>query len=121
MNIYKKAAINIALLTIILSSGINSIDFSLLNDNLDSDINLPNQENTSYSSERRKKILDSFENGDYQSWQRIIGYNNKINRIIDEAYFQNFITARAAARRGEYDKALAITGALKKEIKEKLS
>lgn len=121
MNIYKKAAINISLLTIILTSGINSIDFSLLNDNFDADINLPNQENTSYSNERRKKILDTLESGDYDSWQKIIGYNNRINDLIDKAYFQNFITARSAARNGEYDKAVEITGELKKEIKNRLS
>jgi hypothetical protein len=122
MEKYKKAAINLAFLTMILSTGITGSYLALNPDlNLDSDFSLTNKENTKYSQAKQEKILSTFEDGDYQSWKKIIGQNNKLNNIIDEFSFQRFVTARIAARGGQYDKALKITAELKKELANKLS
>jgi len=116
MQKYKKAAINIAFLTMILSGIMNS---SLLASDSDSDFN--NNKTPKYLRARQEKIINTFENSDYQAWKKIVGQNNKISNIIEEIDFQRFIAARAAARNGQYHKAIKITENLKEEVKNKLS
>lgn len=120
MKKYQKVAINIAFLTMILSAGItNNYLYAFSQDaDFDADLSLTNKESTKYSNERKEKILNTFENSDYQSWKKIIGQNNKINNIIDEFVFQRFVTARVAARNGQYNKALKITNELKIGLKD---
>lgn len=118
MQKYKKAAINIAILTIILSTGmINSYPAIA---NIDSDIDLDGQDLARYSESKKEKIENTFEDNDYQAWKKIVGRENRARRIINETDFQRFVAARAAARRGQYDEAIRITEELKKKVKEKL-
>jgi hypothetical protein len=141
MKKYKKVAINIAFLTMLLSVGLNSSyatalnsdsslnsdsnlnsDSSLNSDsNFDSDINLNYKKSPKYSQARQAKILNTFENGDYQAWQKIIGQNNKINNVIDQVTFQRFTAARVAARNGQYNKALKITERIKRKVENKIA
>lgn len=121
MKKYQKVAINIALLTIIFSAGIISSPLAVLGSDaeLNSDIN--NRKIAKYSQEKQEKILTTFEKSDYQAWQKIVGQNNKVGEIIDEPTFKNFITARVAARNGQYNKAIKLTEELKKKIGNNLS
>ncbi len=122
MTKYKKVALNIAFLTMILTTGIttNYAYASSLDTNSDFDSNLTNNgERPKYSQEKQEKILNTFENNDYASWKKIVGQNNKINNVIDEVAFNRFVAARIAARNGQYDKALKITEELKKGVKNK--
>ena len=119
MKKYQKVALNIAFLTMILSSGIatNYISASALDTNSNFDSNLiNNEEGLKSSNKKQEKILNTFENNDYASWKKIVGKNNKINNVIDEVAFNRFVSARIAARNGQYNKALRITEELKKEI-----
>lgn len=123
MKKYKKVAINIAFLTMFLSIGLTSNYLTNFNPDseMDFDVNLNNKGSEKYSQERQEKILNAFENNDYQAWKKIIGQNNKINNIINESSFQRFVLARTAARNGEYSKALRITEELKKGVEDKIS
>lgn len=118
MKKYQKVAINIAFLTMILSTGMTNNYISTFNPDFssDSDSNVTNQENTKYANKKQEKILNTFETGDYQAWKKIVGQNNKINNVINEFSFQRFVAARVAARNGEYNKALIITEELKKGV-----
>lgn len=123
MRKYQKVAINIAILTIIFSAGIISSSLAVLGSDSDSDLNLDinNRRITKYSQEKQEKILTTFEKNDYQAWQKIVGQNNKVGKIIDESTFNNFVTARIAARSGQYNKAIKITEELKKKVGNGLS
>lgn len=119
MQQYKKVAINITFLTIILSAGI--LGNRLVNLNQDSGVgNLNSKKNTKYSQGVKEKLLNTFENNDYQSWRQLIGKNHKLNNIIDESAFNKFVAARLAARNGRYDEAIQITEVLKKKVEDKL-
>jgi UDP-N-acetyl-D-mannosaminuronate dehydrogenase len=117
MQKYKKVAMNIAFLTMILSAGITNNYFSWLDQDSDLDLNFNNKKIAKYSQEKQEKILNTFENNDYETWKKIINQNNKINNIIDESVFRDFINARIAARNGRYDEAIIITENLKQKIK----
>ncbi|MEI6528947.1 MAG: hypothetical protein WCN88_00890 [Candidatus Falkowbacteria bacterium] len=122
MNKYKKVAINLAFLTMIFSAGITSkyvIDVN--SDIIDSHINLSSKDSSKYPPEWQEKVLNTFENSDYTTWRKIIGENNKINNIVDETAFNNFVLARDAARNGQYNKAIKITEKLKKNVENKLA
>ncbi|MEI6836016.1 MAG: hypothetical protein WCK59_04245 [Candidatus Falkowbacteria bacterium] len=119
MQKYKKVAINIAFLTMILSAGIMTNYFS--DSDQDFELNLNNKKASRESQEKQEKLLSTFENSDYQAWKKIIGQNNKVSHVINEAAFNDFISARIAARSGEYDKALEITENLKKDVENKLT
>ncbi len=125
MNKYKKVAANIAILTIILSTGLSAscvANIGVANaDAPEADMNIVANDNSKLSSEKQAKILTAFENNDYGTWLKIMGQNNKINSIIDQATFNNFIMARNAARNGQYKKALKITESLKKGLANKIS
>ncbi len=120
MQKYKKVAINIAFLTMILSAGVMNNYSSNLDQDFDSDFNINSKKSSEYSQEKQEKILNSFENNDYLGWKKIIGQNNKVANIIDESTFKNFVAARVAARSGQYDVAIQITEELKIKVKDKL-
>ena len=116
MQKYKKAAINIAFLTMILTVGIsNSFLFS---SDFDSDIDLNNKKAPKYIQEKQEKVTATLEQSDYQTWKKLIGKNNKINSLINESDFQLFVEARSAARNGRYDKAIEITDKITEKIKK---
>jgi hypothetical protein len=120
MKKYQKVALNIAFLTMILSTGMatNYTRASNLDSNYDSNLT-NNEEGLKSSSKKQEKILNTFENNDYASWKKIVGKNNKVNDVIDKVAFNRFVAARIAARNGQYNKALRITEELKKEIENK--
>lgn len=121
MQKYKKVAMNIAILTMILSAGITNNYFSNSDQDSDLDIGLNNRKIAKYSQEKQEKILNTFENNDYQAWKKIINQNNKINNVIDESAFKDFVTARIAARNGQYDEAIILTEKIKNKIKSELT
>lgn len=116
MKKYQKVAINIAILTIIFSAGIISSSLAVLGSDADLNLDISNGKTTKHSQEKQEKILNTFEKSDYQTWQKIVGQKNKVGEIIDEKTFNNFITARIAARNGQYNKAIKITEELKNKL-----
>lgn len=114
MKKYKKAALNIAILTMILSSGLTSRTISLARADLDLDTEIIQTES---SNEQKEKIIIAFENNDFETWQKLIGSRNQLGKIIDENGFNKFIEARNAARDGNYEEAISITESLKNRIK----
>ncbi len=117
MKKYKKAALNIAILTMILSSGLTSRTISLVNNDLDLDAETIQTQST---NEQKEKIITAFENNDFMTWQKMVGARNQLGKIIDENGFKKFIEARNAARDGKYEEAIKITEGLKSKIKEGL-
>ncbi|MFZ2310135.1 MAG: hypothetical protein WAW11_01165 [Patescibacteria group bacterium] len=116
MRKYQRVAINIAILTIIFSAGVINSSLAVLGSDSELNLDVNNKKITKYSQEKQEKILNTFEKSDYQAWQKIVGQNNKVGEIIDESTFNNFITARTAARNGQYNKAIKITEELKKKV-----
>ena len=116
----KKVALNLAFLTMLLSTGITSSYYPPLN--LDSAYasesasSATSKGNSKFSAENQAKILNTFENGDYLALKKIMGENNKINNLVNESIFNSFTTARVAARNGQYSKALKITESIKKQV-----
>jgi len=111
MKKYKKAAINIAFLTVMLSAGLMGSYTEAANN--EADLNWNNNNRPRPVQKRREMIMAAFENSDYQAWKKMIG--NKVSGISETA-FQRFVIARTAARNGEYVKAIKITEQLKKEL-----
>jgi hypothetical protein len=111
MHKYKQAAISIAFLTIIFTSGISA-----------GYIDAPDQEETQNRKNLSKQeaILETFENNDYQTWKNIIAKQGDIGKLVTEADFNKFILARSAARSAEYDKAIAIAKELEDALKNKM-
>ncbi len=118
MKKYKKAAINIAILTMMLTVGLtNNVLASFNADNTDIDYEQRNQI-TSQLNAKQEKIINTLEKKDYLSWVKLVGKNNKITKVIDEGSFQKFIEARDAARNGFYDESIKITENLKNNAKK---
>jgi hypothetical protein len=114
---YKKAALNIAILTMILSAGLSTGALAATNVSSDIDSNLDsNIEINQASKDRQEKIISTFEANDYAAWKKMIGENSRISGRVQEADFHLFIAARQAARSGEYDKAIKLTESLKKSL-----
>jgi hypothetical protein len=109
MHKYRKAAINIAFLTIILTSGTYSGLAKLTN----------NSENDKDQS-RQEAILETFENDDFTEWKRIVGQKEEITHLVDENDFHVFVAARKIARAGNYDQAIKLTKKLEQKLKEKI-
>ena len=80
MQKYKKAAVNIAILTMILTTGLTSKALASLNSDLDFDLDL----RPTYSDERQEKIINTFEKNDFNAWKKMVGQKNKVGEIIDE-------------------------------------
>lgn len=121
MKKYQKVAMNIAFLTIIFSAGLLGSHGVALASDLNLNFSLNDKITANCSKEQREKILNTFESANYKAWKRLVGQNHKINNIVDEATFKNFIAARKAARNGQYNKALKITEELKEKVEKKLS
>ena len=118
MQKWKKAAVNIALLTIILTTGIlNSYPSSA---DIDPDKDADNQKLPKYSQDKQEKVALAFEDNDYQAWKEIVGTKSKIGGAVNESDFQRFVNARKAARSGQYDEAIRITEELKAKVAERL-
>lgn len=116
MQKYKRVAMNIAFLTMFLTAGIMNSYLANLDQDSDLDLNAGNRKTAKFSQERQEKLLNTFETSDYQTWKKLIGENNKINNVIDESAFKDFVVARMAARNGQYDKAIRITEELKRKV-----
>jgi len=110
---YKKAALNIAILTMILSAGLTTT--ALAAPNFSSDYDLSTELSQSFK-ERQEKIINTFEANDYDAWKKMIGKNSKISSRVQKADFKLFIAARKAARDGYYAKAIKLTESLKKSL-----
>lgn len=111
MHKYRKAAMNIALITIIFTAGLTSSALAAFTGQ-DADF----ESRLAKPDARQERVIKTLEDADYESWKKTVGKNNKIVKIIDENSFQKFIEARSAARQGEYDKAIKITEALKGQV-----
>lgn len=120
MKKYQRVAMNIAFLTIIFSAGLVGGHIVALASNVNLNFNLNDKIAANYSNKQQEKILDAFENANYKAWKKLVGQNHKINSVVDEATFKNFIAARRAARNGQYNKALKITEELKERIEKEL-
>jgi hypothetical protein len=117
MQKWKKAAINIAMLTMILTTGIINSYPSVV----DGDQDLDNQKASKYSQVKKERATEAFEDNDYQAWKEAVGSKSKLSNAVKELDFQNFVAARTAARNGRYEEAIQITERLKKEIESRLS
>ena len=114
MHKYKKAAINIALITIIFTTGLTSSVIASLSGGPDSDI----ESRMAKPDARQEKVVASLEAEDYETWRKTVGRNSKVAKLIDENSFRLFIKARNAARQGEYDEAIGLTEEIKGVIIE---
>ncbi|MEI7498560.1 MAG: hypothetical protein WCK11_04760 [Candidatus Falkowbacteria bacterium] len=110
MQKYRQAAASIAFLTFLLTAGLYS-------DLPDSRRGLVNRRQT----QKQEAILTAFENNDYHSWQRHVGQNSQIAQVISPKDFNKFVTARQAARSGQYDQAIAISTELGYELTHRLN
>jgi len=107
MQKYKQAAIAIAFLTIILSAGICT--------------GLGGDENKSKKVQSQQEaILVAFENGDYDTWHRIISQKGEVYESLTEEDFNKFIKARQAARSGDYDLAINLSAEVENELRTKM-
>lgn len=118
MKPYKKAAVNIAILTMILSAGISpgALAAAYSGADYDSSAYDSTTEINQSLKERQEKIINTFENNDYWAWKKMIGDNSRLSSLVGEFDFQRFVSARAAARQGKYAKAIQITESLKKSL-----
>jgi len=110
MQKYKKAALNIAFLTFLLTGGMTSGFFAAEIDGQRNDV--LNQE---------ERLLSAFENDDYESWKKIVSKKSNIHNVVEKNDFETFVEARKSARSGDYEKAIELTEKLEVELKEKLS
>lgn len=104
---YKQAAIAIAFLTIIMTSGICSSSLNSKNKNKKNHL-------------QQKNMLEAFEKNDYTAWKSLVVDNSDLIAVIKEREFSTFVEARNAARMGLYDKSIAMSMALELEIRMKL-
>jgi hypothetical protein len=99
MQKYKRAAISIAFLTLIFTAGLSS-GYSVYNKNTDD------------PDDDKIVLLSTFENNDYKLWKKVVGKRKRVDKLVSQADFQQFVEARSAVRSGDYDKALAIASVL---------
>lgn len=107
---YKEAAICIAFLTIIMTSGVCP---GTINTN---DKNKKNKIKT-----EQKKILEAIEKNDYAAWKASVIQNAELLNAVKEREFSRFVEARNAARKGLYDRSIAISTALEMELRGKIN
>jgi len=110
MQKYKQAAMSIALLTLLFTAGA----FTGTTTNHSSGSNNPAQA-------RQEAVMNAFENDDYEAWKGQVGKKSGIGEIITKDDFKAFVTARKAARSGDYDKAIAISTELEDKLKDKIA
>ena len=112
MNLYKKTAVTIAILTLVISANISAIHASPLE--------AERMLNSSFQRGSDRDILETFEEGDYEKWKKKVGLNSRIASIVTKEKFNDFIKARRLAREGKYEEAIRLADELKKEIKRSL-
>lgn len=107
MQKYKQAAVAIAFLTIILSAGICT--------------GIGSKENRSKNElSQQEAILVAFEDGDYDTWRRIISRKGEAYNAISEEEFNKFVKARRAARSGDYDLAINLSAEVENDLRVKM-
>jgi hypothetical protein len=106
MQKYKKAALNIAFLTLMLSGGLTA-------GHINADPSAENEKNAF----KEEIILYSFENNDYETWKKTLPKKSKIQNVITKNDFEQFITARKLARAGKYDQAIQLSTKLENDLK----
>lgn len=105
---YKKAALTIAFLTLLLTGGLTTGYVKASEEDND---NIANQE---------EMILDSFENDDYESWKRLIAQKGEISEVVSKEDFEEFVSARELARSGQYEAAIQKAERLELKLRDKL-
>jgi hypothetical protein len=110
MQKYKQAAISIAVVTLILTSGLYSGTKPAEKKGTENNTD-PSQE----------ELLETFENNDFETWSRLVSSRGAIARVVTKEDFDTFVEARQAARGGDYDKAIELSSFLEMELKSKLS
>lgn len=110
MQKYKKAALSIAFLTMILSAGLITgyTAFAGL------DGIRPN-------AKQEEKILTAFEDEDYDAWKKNISKRAVARSLVSKDDFTRFIDARKAARSGDYERTIRLSKKLELDLKNKLS
>ncbi len=111
MQPYKKAAISIAFLTIMLSGGMTN-GFAR-----------PDDEESSSSRStfiQAEQILTAFENDDYDAWKKIVARKSSAYEVITKNDFDKFVAARQAVRAGDYDRAIILAQNVENNLKNKL-
>lgn len=109
MHKYKQAAISIAFLTIIFTSGICAGYIDMQEKRI-------NRKNLT----RQEAILETFESNNFQAWKKLMAKEGSICQVIEQEDFSNFVSAREAARSGEYDKAIVMAQNIEMIIKNKM-
>ena len=109
MKKYEKAALSIAFLTILLSGGLTA-GFVGIDADVDDEAAIS----------REEKVLDTFENDDYDGWKKIISRNSNIGNMISREDFENFVAARRLTRKGEYERAIQLAEGLEEGLKKKI-
>jgi len=110
MTTYQKAAIIIAMLTLVMSSNISAVYASPAE---------TEQLISNFFQEEWEDFLETFEDDDYNKWKKIVGENSKIVKIITREKFAQFIKARELARQGKYEESISLADELKKDILRK--
>lgn len=93
---YQNIIIAIAVLTFVFSAGLTGTQVKAAEYGF---------EEQSQEVERAELILESFEEGSYETWRKLVNPNSKIARKIEKKDFYEFIKARNLARKGEYQEA----------------
>ena len=106
---HTQAAISIAFLTIIMTSGICSSSFNNKIKNINK-----------RKSSLQESILEAFEKNDYEAWKKLVMDNSDLITVIKEREFAIFVEARNAARKGLYDRSIAMSRALEAELRDKM-
>jgi len=108
MKKYKQVIINLAILTFLLSSGATAAYAFPDEYNIGGD----------FDSSEGARVLETFEDGDYRAWKKIVSRHNIFADYIDTDKFSKFIKARELARGGEYSEALVLIKELENEIEK---
>ncbi len=108
---YKKAAISIAILTLMMTAGLSSAYAAT-----DSQGFTPN----SFKTDTQINLLNTLEAGDYEQWKQAVGHYSGLSGVIAKDDFLEFIRARKFAREGRYDESLAMSQALGDRLAAKL-
>ena len=109
MQKYKKAALNIAFLSLLLSGGLTT---GYINNNAET----KNDKKT----EQEEMLLSSFEDNNYDAWKKIMSNKSKIATVIAKDDFEEFVAVRKLARAGKYDQAISATKKIEDTLKLKL-
>lgn len=101
---YQNIIVAIAVLNFIFSAGITTSQVNAASDTF---------EGQSQDTEKAELILESFEEGSYETWRKLVDSDSKIVHKIKKDDFYEFIKARNLARQGRYQEALDLYEDLK--------